>query len=638
MAKVKLLSKETAELIAAGEVIERPASVAKELIENAIDSGATKITIEIRGGGVSFLRVTDDGCGIAFEDVPVAFLRHATSKISTGSDLDAIFTLGFRGEALASVCAVSKTELFTKEKGVDFGTHYVINGGEEEPAERVGCPDGTSIIIRDLFFNVPARLKFLKKDISEGNAVAAIVHRICLSHPEIAFSFIRDNRRELQTSGDGDLFAAVHAVLGRQFAASLIPVGFEYRGVGVAGFISRPLFARANRSYEYFFVNGRSIRSFICMNAVEEAFKNSVMGGRFPACVLHISLPPAIMDVNAHPSKLEVKFSDEKLIYDSVFFAVKNALMNDSLPIEISPEPTKESPPDIYQHVPTKTVLNSVESVENIIDIVENRVNSVENANLIPFHSVNEDAFTHNIGSTTFRYLPESAFATPKSIQNTEPHTKPYNTSDGESYDPVVTENMNAEYQQDMKLIGEAFATYIICEYDNDLYIIDKHAAHERILFEELRRGDRKLSCQYIFGEKPLPVSETERATAEEFADDLSALGFDFSIEDGVINFTGIPSVLADVPDTDIDSVFAEILENLTLHKNDPLPELIDEILHSIACKAAIKGNRFTGAEELLSLAERVLKDNAIRYCPHGRPVIFKISQRELEKNFKRIQ
>jgi DNA mismatch repair protein MutL len=585
MSKIKVLSKETAELIAAGEVIERPLSVAKELIENAVDSGAHKITVEISGGGISYLRVTDDGCGIPFIEIPTSFMRHATSKIETGADLENLVTLGFRGEALASICAVAKVELFSKETDSDFGGHYTVSGGVQDAShpgalERVGCPVGTSIIVRDLFYNIPARLKFLKKDVSEGNAVAGIVRKIALSHPEIAFSFIRDNNFDFGTSGDGDLYACIYAVLGRQFAASLTKVDYSHNGIEVTGFVSKPLFARANRSFQNFFVNGRYIRSFICGNAVEEAFKNSIMTGKFPACVLHITLPPSIMDVNAHPVKLDVKFSDEKLIFDSVYFAVKNAVL----------------------------------LADNETDI-EIKTPSVDN-------------------SIKFDYKSDYKYIQPKIYEDF-----------GAKQTVITQTTLDIEIKQhetpeiiaplpEIKLLGEAFATYIICEYETDLYLIDKHAAHERILFEGLRSKAEPLKCQYTLTETAVTVTDDELAVITEFSDELTRIGYDFTNKDAIITITGIPSIL---DDSDISDTFTEIVDNLSEHKNNPLPEIIDNLYHTIACKAAIKGNRETGREELYSLALRVLFDDKIRYCPHGRPVIFKISQRELEKNFKRI-
>jgi DNA mismatch repair protein MutL len=588
MSKIKLLSKETAELIAAGEVIERPLSVAKELIENAVDSGAHKITVEISGGGINYLRVTDDGCGILFEEIPTSFMRHATSKIETGADLSNIVTLGFRGEALASICAVSKVEIFSKETDSDFGGHYTISGGVEGVLERVGCPAGTSIIVRDLFYNIPARLKFLKKDVSEGNAVAGIVRKIALSHPEISFSFIRDNNFDFQTSGDGDLYACIYAVLGRQFAASLTKVDYSHNGIEVAGFVSKPLFARANRSFQNFFVNGRYIRSFICGNAIEEAYKNVLMTGKFPACVLHITLPPSIMDVNAHPVKLDVKFSDEKLIYDSIYFAVKNAVLNDDNKTDIE--------------IKSPAIDNNVK--------FDYKTDYTQPAN------------------SDYKYIQPKFYEDFHTNQTIITQT----TLDTEIKEPETPEIIAP--LPEIKLLGEAFATYIICEYETDLYMIDKHAAHERILFEKLRSKAEPLKCQYTFTETAITVTDEEMATITEFSDELSRIGYDFSTTGGIITITGIPSIL---DESDISDTFTEIVDNLSKHKNNPLPEIIDNMYHTIACKAAIKGNRETGREELYSLSLRVLFDDKIRYCPHGRPVIFKISQRELERNFKRI-
>jgi DNA mismatch repair protein MutL len=595
MSKIKVLSKETSELIAAGEVIERPLSVAKELIENAVDSGAHKITVEISGGGIHFLRVTDDGCGIPFIEIPTSFMRHATSKIETGADLENLVTLGFRGEALASICAVAKVEIFSKETSTDFGGHYTVSGGVEGHLERVGCPVGTSIIVRDLFYNIPARLKFLKKDVSEGNAVAGIVRKIALSHPEIAFSFIRDNNFDFGTSGDGDLYACIYAVLGRQFAASLTKVDYSHNGIEVTGFVSKPLFARANRSFQNFFVNGRYIRSFICGNAVEEAFKNSLMTGKFPACVLHITLPPSIMDVNAHPVKLDVKFSDEKLIFDSVYFAVKNAVL----------------------------------LADNETDI-EIKAPSVDNSIKFDYKTDYKSEYTPTLISD-YKYIQPKFYEDFGSRQTVITQTTPEIeiTEIKEPKTPEITPPL-----PEIKLLGEAFATFIICEYETDLYMIDKHAAHERILFEKLRSKAEPLKCQYTLTETAVIVTDDEMAAITEFSDELSRIGYDFANKDGIITITGIPSIL---DDSDISDTFIEIVDNLREHKNNPLPEIIDNLYHTIACKAAIKGNRETGREELYSLSLRVLFDDKIRYCPHGRPVIFKISQRELERNFKRI-
>ncbi|MDE5854410.1 MAG: DNA mismatch repair endonuclease MutL, partial [Ruminococcus sp.] len=331
MASIKVLSKEISELIAAGEVIERPASVIKELVENSVDSGAKHITVEIKNGGTIYMRVTDDGCGISFEDVPTAFLRHATSKIAEKSDLDNINTLGFRGEALASVAAVSKVEVMTKQQGETYGTIYSIEGSEEKSYEKGGCPDGTTIIIRDLFYNTPARLKFLKKDVSEANAVSSIMNKIALSHPDISFKLIRDNRVDFNSAGDGDLFSAVYSVYGKDFARDLLKIDYEYKNIHISGYTVKPLYSRANRTFQSFFVNGRYIRSKLCSSALENAYQNMIMTGKFPACVVMLNMSPAVMDVNIHPSKAEIRFTDEKSVSDAIYFAVKSAFIDGGL-------------------------------------------------------------------------------------------------------------------------------------------------------------------------------------------------------------------------------------------------------------------------------------------------------------------
>ncbi|MCM1578570.1 MAG: DNA mismatch repair endonuclease MutL, partial [Ruminococcus sp.] len=329
MPKVHVLDKELSELIAAGEVIERPSSIIKELLENSIDSGATVITAEIKQGGIAYIRVTDNGCGISYSDVPTAFLRHATSKLSAREDLNSIHTLGFRGEALASISAVAKCEIMTKPAEEEYGTRYKIEGTEEKLYEKTGCPDGTTIVIRDIFYNVPARLKFLKKDKYEGNAIASIIGKIAVSHPEISFTFIRDNRREVFTPGDGSLYSSVYSVFGREFAAAQLPVDYSLGGIKVSGFAVKPLFGRRNRAMQHFFVNGRYVKSFTCMGALEEAYRNNIMEGKFPACVLFMDIPPVLVDVNVHPAKIEVRFSDDKAVYDALYFAVKNAILCD---------------------------------------------------------------------------------------------------------------------------------------------------------------------------------------------------------------------------------------------------------------------------------------------------------------------
>ncbi|MBQ8903779.1 MAG: DNA mismatch repair endonuclease MutL, partial [Oscillospiraceae bacterium] len=351
MANINLLDRSVFELIAAGEVIERPASVIKELVENSIDAGAKHITVEIKDGGSSFMRVTDDGCGIAFDEVPTAFLRHATSKVKSADDLEKILTLGFRGEALASVAAVAKVEVLTKEKDEQYGTGFKINGGEALEHERTGCPDGTTIIIRDLFYNVPARQKFLKRDVTEGNQVQGLIDKLALAHPDVSFRFIRDNKQVRSTGGDGDYYSAIYGVFGKQFAAGLIPVDYSIGDITLTGYISSPLFTRPNRSMQYFFVNGRYVRSVILLTALEEGYRGSIMTGKFPACVLNITMPPELCDVNVSPSKTEIRFADEKQIFDLLNFGTKNAILNADNKREIKLE-KKQPQPQASQPAP----------------------------------------------------------------------------------------------------------------------------------------------------------------------------------------------------------------------------------------------------------------------------------------------
>jgi DNA mismatch repair protein MutL len=634
--RINILPRETAELIAAGEVIERPASIVKELIENAVDAGASKITVEIQGGGVSYIRVTDNGCGITPDDVPKAFLRHATSKIKTKSDLTAIFTLGFRGEALASVSAVSDIELFTKTRFDSFGTHFQKTSGGETSTEKSGCPDGTTIIIRDVFKNVPARLKFLKKNVSEGNSVADIVKKTALSHPEISFSFIREGENEFVTSGGG-LYEAVYAVLGKQFAASLIPAEYEFSGVKINGFISSPLFGRANRAYQNFFINGRYVKSFIMLSALEEAYKNSIMTGKFPACVLHLSLKPELTDVNAHPTKLEVKFSDDKLIYDSIYFTAKNALISADKPAELNLSENAFDPykkQNVLVSPDEKAVLERQSQVKMNFSLPETpKKNAWQNET-----DTAADVYIHNASANQAENTAKS-YNQPASQGDRldAPGTSEISTSFKYINSSAFIKNeieIEKEPEVLTKIVGEAFDTYILAERGDDLFVIDKHAAHERILFENLKNGSEKLSCQYLMNYRVIIADKTSLTAAQTEKETISTLGFDYTIESGELQLMGIPSILSD---EDGEAVFSELLVRLAGGSINPLPKVIDDIYHTIACKAAIKARDKTSVPEMRALANRVLSDSGIRFCPHGRPVVFTLKRRELERNFKRV-
>ncbi|MBO4877354.1 MAG: DNA mismatch repair endonuclease MutL [Ruminococcus sp.] len=674
MPQINVLSKEISELIAAGEVIERPASVIKELVENSIDSGAKHVTVEIKNGGATFMRVTDDGCGMAFDDVPKAFLRHATSKITSKGDLDRILTLGFRGEALASVSAVSRVELMTKQPGETFGTLYTIEGSEEVSHEKGGCPDGTTIIIRDLFYNVPARAKFLKKDVTEANAVSQIVQKITLSHPEVAFKMIRDNRMEFNSAGDGELYSAVYAVYGRDFARDLIPADYEYGGIHITGFVIKPLYSRANRSFQHFFVNGRYVRSRLCSAALENAYSNMIMTGKFPACVLMIDLPPSAMDVNIHPAKAEVRFTNEKNVSDAIYFAVKNALMNDGLIYEFELKPpqdwTKPAPAEdnSVQQEFMFTPINEIEKAEAAIAAAEEaaqpaeasqqeseRETSYEPAKETvkeyrsapapvidipkapPSSETDEDDQPETVGIEAFSGYSSKPAAAPA------PATESFRYLDRKSFAPRPVPEVKhpessapkPEERPKIRVIGEAFGLYVIAELCNsDLVMIDKHAAHERIIFERLKsRNCRQYSQKLLTGIKVLLTAD-EFSAMENNKELLEDLGFEFDFSQRpCITATAVPTFIMEA---DMEDIITEVAGNLRLCVHDPQSHLLDDMLHTVACKSAIKGNDKNDIIELQSLAEQVYFDERIRHCPHGRPVMFTMSKYNIEHQFRR--
>ncbi|MCH5192719.1 MAG: DNA mismatch repair endonuclease MutL [Oscillospiraceae bacterium] len=644
MSKVQVLSKETAELIAAGEVIERPSSIVKELVENSIDSGATSITVEIKSGGVNYIRITDNGCGMEYEDVPVAFLRHATSKIHDKDDLNSILTLGFRGEALASICAVAKVDVLTKTSGEEYGTHYSIEGSEEKLYERTGCPEGTTIIIRDIFYNVPARLKFLKKDVAEGNAIAAIVDKIALSHPEIAFKFIRDNKQEFITSGDGELYSSVYSIMGRQFAASMLSVDYELNGVKIDGFTVKPLFGRPNRTMQHFFINGRYVRSQVCSRALENAYVNSIMEGKFPSCVLRLTVPPSIMDVNVHPTKTEVRFTDDRVISEGVFFAVKNAILLDTAPEEIKIKTpkidyTKPVPQELPEYIQTGLPQNETVTEIRPAFREETPEQTVLPPAHIPFAPKQEEDIVnipYNISADTQDEEPAIDQLVPD--ESTESKSFKYITqSSFEKRTNVTAPEPQSEPPKEIRfrVIGEAFKNYIIAEVEEDTIFVDKHAAHERILFEKLKSGAQKLVCQLMLQPVEVLLDFEEFNALIQNKELVHELGFEFEISGASkVSIMGIPSILDGCDPCDL---MIELARNISENRSNPMPEILDDMYHTFACKSAIKANDITSLAELSEIVKTILTDERIRYCPHGRPVMFRLSKRELEKQFKRI-
>lgn len=653
MPKINVLPKHLAELIAAGEVVERPASVVKELLENSIDAGADNITVEIKNGGISYIRITDNGCGIEREDIRNAFVSHATSKISTADDLNGIFTLGFRGEALASVCAVARVEVMTRTADDESGTRYVIESGEEILLDDAGCPKGTTVIVRDLFYKTPARMKFLKKDVTEANAVAGVVDRIALSHPEISFRFIREGKQTLITSGNGDLLTCIREVFGKEFSTGLIPAENIGQGVKVSGYISKPVASRPNRNMQFFFINNRLIKTGTGSAALSEGYKNSIMVGKFPSCVLNIEIDPSLVDVNVHPAKTEVRFSDERLIFNAVYYACKNALSSGDTPKQIkeisktdyykAPEKPPEqlkitqkpaSSADFWQHIPKKQETVSVTPVEIKKDEPKIRIDFVqpETVNVQPVSESLKETAPVSVFKAAIEEIQKEETTedlllnSPSKTAQTEPATE----------EPKAAAQPASDFcEEEFNLIGEAFKTYIMCEYKGKLVIIDKHAAHERIIYEKLKRDNGERTPQLLLLPVTVTLSKEEYSAALENLELINNAGFDAEdFGNGCVIVRECPMELS--PD-DVSDVMSEIAGRFVEKKQDVMFEKLDWIFHSVACRSAIKAGNFTSRLEMERFAKQLLSMPDIRYCPHGRPVLIEMTQRELEKNFGRV-
>lgn len=701
MGRINVLDKHTAELIAAGEVVERPSSVVKELLENSIDAGATQITVEIMHGGIDYLRITDNGCGILKEDVRNAFKRNATSKISVDSDLEKIGTLGFRGEALASISSVSKVQLITKAKEENIGSAYEIDGGEEISFDDAGCADGTTFIMRNLFYNVPARYKFLKKDVAEGNAVASVIDKIALSHPEIAITFIRDNKRVLKTAGDGKLMSSIYAVYGRDFASTLIPVDYELNGMKLTGYISRPTNGRANRNMQNTFINGRFVKSRTISVALEEACKGSIMIGKFPSCVLNLQISPEAVDVNVHPSKIEVRFINERPVFDTVYHGVKSALLrgdsrkeavlnhNNTVnikplnPFNLANKVINKEPPKSVQKasekpreksifdeldLPTKTVkynkINKVSDSSSVqkkyMEFLENNKKLSENnqttnntvCNNIDNNVINNVSTESKIETKMDEVIEDTSLN--QEVQKVNPFEElelekitteekksdvdvvlPTERQTNSSSENIEIKTLIDEDKQSFRFIGEAMNTYIIVETDNNkLVLIDKHAAHERIIFEKLKREKGTGSVQLLLIPITVTLEKNEYTVAIEHLDMFKNVGFD--VEDfgnGTLIVRSVPSYLRN---DDIEDTIIEICGYIAENRKNVMSEHMEWIYHNISCRSAIKAGDSSTAKELIDIAKTVFSDDSIRYCPHGRPVCIELSKYEIEKQFGR--
>lgn len=667
MPKIVQLSRHVADLIAAGEVVERPASVVKELVENAIDAGAARITVEIQNGGMTFIRISDNGCGMAPEDAHTAFLRHATSKIRNKDDLAAISTLGFRGEALAAISAVSRIDLLTKAADTP-GVSLHLEAGQITQEAPAGCPEGTTILVRDLFYNTPARMKFMKSDQAEASAVFLAVQQQALAHPEIAFRFLKDGQEQLSTAGSGDRMAAIYTVFGREIANNMIEVKGSWEQFTVRGFVTKPTCTRGNRSYQYFFVNSRFIKSRMLSAALEEAYKNQLMVGRFPVCVLEIDLPVQAVDVNVHPAKTEVKFLSERGAFDAVHYAVLSALN------KAPGRPAVQLPKSRQDQIAGSVSSNIPASKKDFFQTktAEEFRRTASAAEENPFEKpvrpaakpvsvfVDEPSFLSAALSSPVQ-VPERSVKAPEPapvVPKAEPVAPapmeapaPLTPVPEEEHFPLgrkaasaptkLTPAPEPESQQTLsipevsfRVIGETMDTYILVEQGESLLLIDKHAAHERVLFEKLKSEEHPVMPQLLLQPVPVQLTKPEAQAVLENLPLLQSLGFDVS------EFADLQLVLRQIPsdltEEDACATLEAFAEDLLTGKRPSQADLRDNLLHTMACKAAIKAGWHTQPREREALVREVLSRDDIKYCPHGRPVCIELTKKELEKQFKR--
>ena len=648
MAIIHELSPHLADLIAAGEVVERPASVAKELIENAIDAGATRITVEIENGGITYLRIADNGCGMSAEDAPVAFRRHANSKMSNETDLAARGTLGCRGEALAAISSVTRIDLFTRQTGAIAGLHLHLEAGEIQVQEEAGCPEGTTMVVRDLFYNTPARMKFLKKDFTEAGYILGVVQHAALSHPEIAFTLIRDGKQVFTTDGKGKLIAPVFAVFGKEMTASMIEVPrTERNGMTVYGYIVKPHAGRPNRSMQHFFVNGRYVKSRLMQAALEEAYRNAIITGKYPSGAVFLELPLAAVDVNVHPAKTEVKFSQEKPVFEAVYVACKNAIMaNDNMPhIEHKEKkPSAASPQEsapvyeqqrfavakpVAQPAASAKADDDVPDLEDFLVAVPPRAQKPRSFGMYAaapriLQDETEPRLTGRVNVEDNRLFsqfdkPEKAPAAPTALS-----TAPQQAPERQQLEPLDT---------GARVIGECFNTYLIAEDKDGLILIDKHAAHERILFNKLR-AETEMPQQELLTPVIVELTGEEAAAIQSQIEDIRKAGF--AIDPFGENSFAVRSVPAYLDSGDVPGAISELAEK-AMNSRATVPDRLDDLIHTVACKAAIKAGKATSLTELQDLCDRVLGDDNVRSCPHGRPTMVRLTKYELDKLFKRV-
>lgn len=636
MGKINVLDFEIANLIAAGEVVERPSSVLKELIENSIDSGATSIVAEIKRGGVALIRVSDNGCGMSADDLPVAIKRHATSKIKNREDLEKIATLGFRGEALAAISSVSAVTIITKTAEAESGSMLVSEGGRILDISDVGCAEGTTVVVENLFFNVPARRKFLKKDSTEAMNCAALVEKVALSRPDISIQLKVDGEERFKTPGDGDLLNTIYAVYGKEFSSKLIKAEGSANGVRVYGYIGRSDNVRKNRNYQNVFINGRYVKSLTAMAAIEKAYTSYIAHEAFPTCVLFLEMNPTMVDVNVHPAKLEVKFASEQPVFEAIYYTVKRAIEEH----EYRPE----------------LILGGQKSERNyngaFVPIGED-TKGKQLSFAAPAPMAKPREYTSpvdysrpmKVASSAGDTLRREAMTPKSSVELLERYSKAQPSND---YTPKVEEKSRQKEEtleiseaKDYKYIGEAFNCYILCEYEGAMLVIDKHAAHERVIFEDLKRiteRDGRVASQALLLPITVLLSPDEMACAGEFKDEISALGFEFDLGEGHANLTAIPSSIGSM---EAETLFVKMVDDIIEGKGDPaVTEKIrrETALYQIACKAAIKGGRVYDRSVPEWIVKKVLELPDVIVCPHGRPIAYKLTKSELDRQFERIK
>ena len=668
MSKIALLSQETIDKIAAGEVIERPSSVVKELVENAIDAGASAITVEIKEGGISFIRITDNGCGIEHDEVPLAFLRHSTSKIKSAEDLMCVHSLGFRGEALSSIAAIARVELITKTFDALTGTRYLIEGSKEVAMEEIGAPDGTTFLVKDLFYNTPARRKFLKSAQTEGTYISDMLEKLALSHPDISFKYINNNQTRLHTSGNGNRKDLIYHIYGRDIAASLLEVNYESELFSVNGFIGKPVINRGNRNYENYFINGRYIKSSILSKAIEEAYKNFLMQHQYPFTVLYFTFPSETLDVNVHPTKMELRFGNNQEIYkqlcDALYGVLSHRELIPDVPVDekkaesVAKRVYKESIPEPFE----KRRINEIQNKNHVATssykpVVPKPVIARENTNTFSEgktgHMADSGVKIIPVGETKVMGLnefPKSKSEVPEvSLPETPNVSQQLPESSTSTIEPPLehTEQMTLEHmapdfltkdeKKKHRIIGQLFQTYWLIEYEDKLYIIDQHAAHEKVLYERTmaRLKEKEYTSQAISPPIVLSLDAKEQEMLERYRKDIEQLGYEIE------NFGGREYMISAVPDNlfsiDMKDLFIEMLDDFSNLTGRETPDLIMEKVASMSCKAAVKGNDALSLPEIDALIEELLTLDHPFNCPHGRPTIIAMSKYEIEKKFKRI-